>query len=114
MDEGATWKTVFEDGMKNVSDYAGFLTFATAPAIKGIVSRVSDPRAQGVTMGSLDAINSLAAIAAPAIGTGLLARVGDLPRSDWRIGVTFFLCAGLQAIAWWLARRRLARVDRVF
>lgn len=27
-DEGATWSTVFEDGMKNVSDYAGFLTFA--------------------------------------------------------------------------------------
>jgi DHA1 family tetracycline resistance protein-like MFS transporter len=63
-------------------------------------------------MGSLDAINSLAAIAAPAIGTGLLARVGDLPRSDWRIGATFFLCAGLQAIAWWLARRRLARGKR--
>jgi hypothetical protein len=39
---------------------------------------------------------------------GLLARVGDLPRSDWRLGSVFFLCAGLQAIAWWLARRRLA------
>jgi hypothetical protein len=39
----------------------------------------------------------------------LLARVGDLPSSDWRIGSVFFLCAGLQAIAWWLARRRLAR-----
>ncbi|MBS1106021.1 MAG: transporter [Deltaproteobacteria bacterium] len=101
-----------EGWMMFVIIFAGFLTFATAPAIKGIVSRVSDPRAQGVTMGSLDAINSLAAIAAPAIGTGLLARVGDLPRSDWRIGATFFLCAGLQAIAWWLARRRLARGDR--
>ena len=89
--------------------FASFLTFATAPAIKGIVSRVADPRAQGVTMGSLDAINSLAAIAAPAIGTGILARVGALPRTDWRIGATFFLCAGLQAAAWWLARRRLAQ-----
>lgn len=27
-DQGATWSTIFEDGMKNVSDYAGFLTFA--------------------------------------------------------------------------------------
>jgi hypothetical protein len=27
-DEGVTWQMVFEDGMKNVSDYAGFLTFA--------------------------------------------------------------------------------------
>ena len=27
-DQGATWSTIFEDGMRNVSDYAGFLTFA--------------------------------------------------------------------------------------
>ena len=98
-----------EGWMMFVIIFASFLTFATAPAIKGIVSRVSDPRAQGVTMGSLDAIGSLAAVAAPAIGMSLLARVGDLPRSDWRIGSVFFLCAGLQTIAWWLARRRIGR-----
>lgn len=28
VDRGATWSTIFEDGMDNVSDYAGFLTFA--------------------------------------------------------------------------------------
>ncbi len=89
--------------------FASFLTFATAPAIKGIVSRVTDPRAQGVTLGSLDAISSLAAIVAPAIGTAILARVSELPPTDWRIGATFFVCAGLQAAAWWLARRRLAQ-----
>lgn len=27
-DQGASWSTIFEDGMRNVSDYAGFLTFA--------------------------------------------------------------------------------------
>jgi hypothetical protein len=27
-DGGASWRQVFEDGMRNVSDYAGFLTFA--------------------------------------------------------------------------------------
>lgn len=27
-DQGVTWSTIFEDGMRNVSDYAGFLTFA--------------------------------------------------------------------------------------
>jgi hypothetical protein len=32
-DDGATWSTLFEDGMKNVSDYAGFLTFS--PATEG-------------------------------------------------------------------------------
>lgn len=30
-DEGRTWQPLFEDGMANVSDYAGFLTFAPAP-----------------------------------------------------------------------------------
>jgi DHA1 family tetracycline resistance protein-like MFS transporter len=98
-----------EGWMMFVIIFASFLTFATAPAIKGIVSRVADPRAQGITMGSLDAINSLAAIAAPAIGTALLARASEVPRTDWRIGSVFFLCAALQAVAWWLARRRLAQ-----
>lgn len=100
-----------EGWMMFVIIFASFLTFATAPAIKGIVSRVADPRAQGITMGSLDAINSLAAIVAPAIGTALLARASEVPPSDWRIGSVFFLCAGLQATAWWLARRRLAQHD---
>jgi len=31
-DDGATWSTIFEDGMKNVADYAGFLTFSPATA----------------------------------------------------------------------------------
>jgi hypothetical protein len=30
-DSGATWATVFEDGMQNISDYAGFLTFSPGP-----------------------------------------------------------------------------------
>jgi hypothetical protein len=30
-DGGRTWRQVFEDGMLNVSDYAGFLTFAPGP-----------------------------------------------------------------------------------
>ncbi|MCC7127070.1 MAG: exo-alpha-sialidase [Acidobacteria bacterium] len=29
-DQGATWTKTFEDGMRNVTDYAGFLTFAPA------------------------------------------------------------------------------------
>jgi hypothetical protein len=33
-DQGATWSTIFEDGMKNVADYAGFLTFA--PGAHGV------------------------------------------------------------------------------
>lgn len=30
-DRGATWPTIFEDGMENVADYAGFMTFGFEP-----------------------------------------------------------------------------------
>jgi hypothetical protein len=30
-DRGTTWRRVFEDGLRNVADYAGFLTFAPGP-----------------------------------------------------------------------------------
>lgn len=39
------------------------------------------------------------------IGTSLLARVGNLPRTDWRVGVSFFLSAALQTVALINARR---------
>jgi DHA1 family tetracycline resistance protein-like MFS transporter len=31
--------------------------------------------------------------------------VSHLPPTDWRVGATFFVSAGLQVIALWLARR---------
>jgi DHA1 family tetracycline resistance protein-like MFS transporter len=47
-------------------------------------------------------------VVAPLIGTPLLAAVSHLPSEDWRVGVTFFVSALLQAIAFWLARRHFA------
>ncbi len=90
------------------------LAFAAGPALQGVVSKATDPREQGALMGSLQSIGSLAIVIAPGIGTSLLAEVSHLPANDWRIGVTFFLCAILQSIAllvaWrFFAKRRVAK-----
>ncbi len=85
-----------------------FISFAAGPALQGIVSNAVGVREQGVTMGALSSIQSIMFVVAPAIGTPLLAQVSQLPASDWRVGVTFFVSAALQCIALFLARRHFA------
>jgi len=87
---------------------ANFLSFAAGPALQAVVSNAVDPREQGVTMGALNSINSIMFVVAPLIGTPLLAGVSHLPPEDWRVGITFFVSALLQGIAFWLARRHFA------
>lgn len=79
--------------------FANLLGFTTGPAFQGIVSKSVDADKQGITMGSLTAINSMMGVVGPLAGTPLLALVGHLPPRDWRVGITFFLCALLQTIA---------------
>ncbi|MDE3011699.1 MAG: TCR/Tet family MFS transporter [Pseudomonadota bacterium] len=79
------------------------LGYAVAPTLQAIVSRSVPADRQGVTMGSLQSINSLMFIVAPLLGTGLLARTSHLPPSDWRVGGTFLLGA-----LCWLAALLLA------
>ena len=85
-----------------------FLSFAAGPALQGIVSNAVGPREQGVTMGALNSIQSIMFVVAPAIGTPVLAQVSHLPPSDWKVGVTFFVSAALQAVALVVARRHFA------
>jgi DHA1 family tetracycline resistance protein-like MFS transporter len=87
---------------------ANFLSFAAGPALQAVVSNAVDPREQGVTMGALNSINSIMFVVAPLIGTPLLAGVSQLPPEDWRVGITFFVSALLQGVAFWLARRHFA------
>jgi len=89
---------------------ANLLAFASGPALQAIVSKAAGPKEQGVTQGSLNAINSLAIIFAPLLGTGLLAQVGHLPANDWRMGATFFLCAILQGAALLIAFVHFSRL----
>ena len=86
-----------------------FLSFAAGPALQGLVSNAVGPGEQGVTMGALNSINSIMFVVAPSVGTPLLAQVSHLPPTDWRVGVTFFVSAVLQAIALWLARKHFGQ-----
>jgi MFS transporter, DHA1 family, tetracycline resistance protein len=79
--------------------FANLLGFTAGPAFQGIVSKSVGAHKQGITMGSLTAINSIMGVVGPLAGTPLLALVGRLPPTDWRVGITFFLCALLQTIA---------------
>ncbi len=81
------------------------LAFAVGPAMQGIVSKATDPRAQGALMGSLQSITSFSLVIAPYFGASVLAQVGGLPRGDWHAGATFFICSALQACALFAAWR---------
>ncbi|UXY14468.1 TCR/Tet family MFS transporter [Chitiniphilus purpureus] len=90
--------------------FANLLSFAATPALQAIISKEVPPQQQGVAMGSLNSISSLMLVVAPVLSTPLLAHVSHYPRTDWRIGATFFLSAALQGstllLAWLHFRRR--------
>jgi DHA1 family tetracycline resistance protein-like MFS transporter len=88
---------------------ANALAFAVGPALQGIVSKNVDPRAQGITMGALTSLQSVLTVAAPLIGTPLLAYGSRFPSDDWRVGMPFFVAATLQAIGVAVAIRHFVR-----
>jgi DHA1 family tetracycline resistance protein-like MFS transporter len=90
---------VTEGWMMYVLIMCNLLAFCTGPAIQAIISKATDPRAQGSLMGSLQSIASFSLVIAPYFGASILARVGSLPHGDWRAGATFFIGAALQAAA---------------
>ncbi len=81
------------------------LSFATGPALQGIISKQTGAGEQGELMGSLQSIGSVGIVVMPLVGTPILGAVSHLPAQDWRIGSTFFLCAAMQSIAIVVARR---------
>lgn len=91
--------------------FVNVLGFTVTAALQSIVSSAADASIQGRTMGSVSALNSLMAVAAPAIGAPLLGLVSHLPQGDWRLGAPFFFCALLQCVALLLAWRHF-RPDR--
>jgi MFS transporter, DHA1 family, tetracycline resistance protein len=67
-------------------------------SIQSIVSNAAASEEQGRTMGSVAALNSLAAVFAPVVATPLLAVVSHRPPGDAWIGLPFYFCALLQGI----------------
>jgi len=89
--------------------FASLLTFTAGPSIQSVVSKSTDASTQGVTLGALQSISSLAGVIGPALGNSLLAQVSNLPPGDVRLGINFFACAALNLIAFAIAWRRLMR-----
>jgi hypothetical protein len=80
-DQGATWSTIFEDGMQNVSDYAGFLTFA--PGAHGVDAIYLTPLApdEGTEAhgGEHEAVKTLASVS---FGTDVSVRTQKVVDTD--------------------------------
>ena len=92
---------------------ANLCGFAAGPALQGIVSKAVDPRHQGITLGSLNSINSIMGVIAPLIGAPILATVSGLNPTDWRVGATFFVAATAQVLAFVQALLHFRRRGRV-
>ncbi len=85
---------------------ANLLGFAAMPALQALISRAFDPSRQGLTLGSLNAINGVMTVIAPLLGTAIFAQVAHLPADDLRLSATFFVGAALQAMAVAIAWRQ--------
>lgn len=83
--------------------------FATTVVLQSLVSSAAGEHEQGRTMGSLASLNSLMGVAAPVVAAFLLGAVSHRPQGDVWIGLPFFFCATLQALAWLLALRHFQR-----
>jgi MFS transporter, DHA1 family, tetracycline resistance protein len=80
--------------------------------IQSIISGQASASDQGSTLGAVNAINSLSAVLGPILATPLLGVVSNLSHQDWRIGLPFFFCALLQAVALLLALTHFRRHRR--
>jgi len=70
-----------------------------AASMQSIISNAADATQQGRTMGAVSSLNSLMAVCAPVVALELLRWVSHRPAGDVLIGLPFFTCAALQALA---------------
>jgi DHA1 family tetracycline resistance protein-like MFS transporter len=94
-----------EGWMMFVILFGNAIAFTAGPVLQSIVSKSTDPKAQGITLGAMQSINSLAFIVGAVIGNSILARVGNLPPTDLRVGASFYFCALVNALAFLVAWR---------
>jgi DHA1 family tetracycline resistance protein-like MFS transporter len=78
---------------------ANVIAFTVSASMNALVSKAADAREQGFAMGALSSLNSLIGVVAPVIGTPLFAFVSRYPKTDPRVGATFFLGSALSLCA---------------
>jgi DHA1 family tetracycline resistance protein-like MFS transporter len=70
-----------------------------AAALQSFISNAASAAQQGQAMGAVSSLNSLMAVVAPLLGLTLLGEVSHRSASDPLMGLPFFACAALQAVA---------------
>ncbi|HEV6964678.1 MFS transporter [Roseateles sp.] len=88
---------------------ANLLGGVAAAAMQSIISNATDPTMQGRTAGAVSSLNSLMAVCAPVVALELLRWVSHRPPGDILIGLPFFTCAALQALAMLITLRFFRR-----
>ncbi|HEU6454661.1 MAG TPA: TCR/Tet family MFS transporter [Roseateles sp.] len=88
-----------EGWMMYVVIAANLLGGLAAAAMQSIISNAADATQQGRTAGAVSSLNSLMAVCAPVVALELLRWVSHRPPGDMLIGLPFFTCAALQAVA---------------
>jgi DHA1 family tetracycline resistance protein-like MFS transporter len=107
------WGAATQGWMMYAIIFVNVLGATVTSAIQSLISGAADASNQGQTLGAIGGLNSLMAVAAPAIGAPLLALVSHLPQGDWRIGAPFYFCALLQTAALLLAVAHFRRERRL-
>ena len=108
----AAWGAATEGWMMFAIIFLNLLGATVSAAIQSIISGAADARSQGKTLGAVSGLNSLMAVIAPVLAAPLLVMVSHLPKGDWRIGMPFYFCALLQAVALLLAVSHFRRERR--
>jgi DHA1 family tetracycline resistance protein-like MFS transporter len=88
------------------------LAFGVAAAINAVISKAVPAEQQGITMGSLASLNSVAAVIGPLLGIAIFARVTHLQPGDPRVGAPFFLSAVLSALGLGVALWHFSRESK--
>lgn len=84
---------------------ANLLGGVATAAMQSIISNAADATHQGRTAGAVSSLNSLMAVCAPVVALELLRWVSHRPPGDILIGLPFFSCAALQALAMFITLR---------
>jgi DHA1 family tetracycline resistance protein-like MFS transporter len=106
----ALWGVATQGWMMYAIIAFNLLGFCAQSAIQSLISNAADAQSQGRTMGAVASLNSLMAVVAPVLGPPMLGFVSHLPHGDWRIGLPYYFCAVLQALATLIAARHFIRV----
>jgi MFS transporter, DHA1 family, tetracycline resistance protein len=93
----AAWGAATEGWMMYAIIVLNLAGFTISSVLQSIVSSAADAKSQGGVLGAVNAINSLASVAAPLFSAPLLTLVSHLTPGDWRMGVPLYFCAALQA-----------------